>query len=171
MYLTGIHAYHDVACADCHMPYRTEGGLKFTDHHVQSSLLAISNSCGVCHRWSEQDIRDRVELIQVKVARAMRMAEEALVRAHFDVGAAMQAGAAREELADARVLLRHAQSRWDYVSSSNGMGFHSPQESMRIVGDAANQAQEVRVLAARILARKGVSQMPRYPEPATREQA
>ena len=35
------------------MPYRTEGGVKFTDHHLQSPLLNIANSCAVCHRWSE----------------------------------------------------------------------------------------------------------------------
>ena len=30
LYTTGIHAYRNVACADCHMPYRSEGGVKFT---------------------------------------------------------------------------------------------------------------------------------------------
>ena len=54
---TGVHAYRDMACADCHMPYRTEGGVKFTDHHLQSPLLNIANSCAVCHRWSEDEIR------------------------------------------------------------------------------------------------------------------
>ena len=55
LYLTGIHAYRGVSCADCHMPYHTEGGMKFTDHHFRSPLLNISNSCAVCHRWSEKD--------------------------------------------------------------------------------------------------------------------
>ncbi|MHC5182437.1 MAG: ammonia-forming cytochrome c nitrite reductase subunit c552, partial [Planctomycetota bacterium] len=53
LYLTGVHAYRNVSCADCHMPYRSEGGVKFSDHQVQSPLLNISNSCAVCHRWSE----------------------------------------------------------------------------------------------------------------------
>ncbi|UCG46672.1 MAG: ammonia-forming cytochrome c nitrite reductase subunit c552 [Phycisphaerales bacterium] len=171
MYLTGIHAYRGVSCADCHMPYRTEGGLKFTDHHVQSPLLNISGSCAVCHRWSEQEIRDRAGSIQTKVRAAVLAAEEALVLAHFDTAAAVQAGAGAEELAEARRLLRHGQFRWDYVSSNNGMGFHSPQESMRILGQSVNQAQQARILVARILAAKGVSASPRYPELATRAQA
>lgn len=50
LYLTGIHAFRNVACADCHMPYHTEGGVKYTDHHVQSPLLNVANSCAVCHR-------------------------------------------------------------------------------------------------------------------------
>jgi nitrite reductase (cytochrome c-552) len=171
LYLTGIHAYRDISCADCHMPYRTQGGVKFTDHHIQSPLLNISNSCAVCHRWSEDDIRTRVETIQTKVADAVLTAEEALVKAHFDIAAAIQAGATDEDLLEAQKLLRHAQFRWDYVSSNNGVGFHSPQESMRILGDSANQAQQVRLLAARLLAKKGVTAAPQYPDLPTRQKA
>ena len=171
LYRTGIHAYRDVSCADCHMPYRTQGGVKFTNHHIQSPLLNISNSCAVCHRWSEEDIRNRVETIQTKVAQATLVAEEALVKAHFDVAAAMQADATDEDLIEARRPLRHAQFRWDYVSSNNGVGFHSPQESMRILGDSVNQAQQVRVLVARLLAKKGIAAVPQYPDVSTREKA
>jgi nitrite reductase (cytochrome c-552) len=171
MYLTGIHSYRDVACADCHMPYRTQGGMKFTDHHVQSPLVNIANSCAVCHRWSEDQIQTRVEAIQTKVHDAMLVAEEALVRAHFDIAAAIQAGATQEQLARPRRFLRQAQFRWDYVSSNNGMGFHSPQESMRILGDSANQAQQVRLLVARLLAEKQIAAPPRYPDVSTRRKA
>jgi len=171
MYRTGIHAYRGVACSDCHMPYRTAGGVKFTDHHVRSPLLNIASSCGVCHRWSEEEIRTRVEGIQTKVLNARGTAEDALVRAHFDVAAAIQVGAGEAELAGARKLLRHAQFRWDYVAANNGLGFHSPQESMRILGDAIDQAQRARLLTARILARKGVTAEPKYPDISTREKA
>jgi nitrite reductase (cytochrome c-552) len=171
LYLTGVHSYRNVSCADCHMPYRTEGGVKFTDHHVQSPLLNIANSCAVCHRWSEEEIRTRVEGIQTKVAQAMLDAEEALVRGHFDVAAAMQAGAGAADLQGARKKLRHAQFRWDYVSATNGMGFHSPQESMRLLGEAANTAQQVRLEMARLLGRLGVTQPPAYPDVSTRQKA
>lgn len=171
LYSTGVHAYRGVSCADCHMPYRTEGGVKFTDHHVQSPLLNIANSCAVCHRWGEEEIRARVESIQDKVQEAMLDAEEALVKAHFDIAAAIEAGAGEEDLAAARTLLRHAQFRWDYVSANNGMGFHSPQESMRILGDAANEAQQVRLLMARLLAKKGITEPVEYPDISTKEKA
>ena len=171
LYSAGIHAYRGVACADCHMPYRTEGGVKFTDHHVQSPLLNIANSCAVCHRWSEEEIRSRIEGIQTKVANAKVAAEDALVKAHFDIAAAMQAGATDEDLASARKLVRHAQYRWDFVSSHNGMGFHAPQECTRILGDSAREAQEARVLVARLLAAKGISAEPRYPDFSTRAKA
>jgi len=171
LYRTGVHSFRDVSCADCHMPYRTEGGVKFTDHHVQSPLLNIANSCAVCHRWSEEELRDRVEGIQTKVSEAMLQAEEALVHAHFDVAAAVQAGTGDDDLRVARALIRGAQFRWDYVSATNGMGFHSPQESMRLLGEAANLAQQARVDAARLLAQRGVTSAPRYPDVSTRQKA
>ncbi len=171
LWSTGVHAYRGVSCSDCHMPYRSEGGVKYSDHHVQSPLLDIDNSCAVCHRWSEEEIRSRVEGIQTKVHNAMIQAEDALVKGHFDVAAAIAAGVAEAELKPVRRLLRHAQFRWDYVSASNGMGFHSPQESMRILGDATNQAQEARLRAARLLARKGYVGETRYPDISTRDKA
>ncbi len=51
------------------------------------------------------------------------------------------------------------------------MGFHSPQEAMRILGDAANEAQQARVQAARVLAKKGISDPPKYPDISTRKKA
>src|SRR4030095_10444415 len=47
----GIHSRSGVACADCHMPCKREGGLKISDHHVRSPLLNINRSCQTCHRW------------------------------------------------------------------------------------------------------------------------
>lgn len=171
LYLTGIHAYRGVSCADCHMPYFTEGGMKFTDHHVQSPLLNIANSCAVCHRWSEDEIRQRVETIQTKVRDTKLKAEKAIVEAHFDVAAAIKAGAADEDLKPIRQMLRHAQFRWDFVSASNGMGFHSPQEAMRILADAIDQAQQVRVSISQLLAKLGEKEARVYPDLSTREKA
>ena len=171
MYMTGVHAFRNVSCADCHMPYRNEGGMKVTDHHIQSPLLNISNSCAVCHRWSEADIKSRVETIQTKVANGRLSAERVITRAHFDVAAAMQAKGTEAELAGARKLIRHAQFRWDYVAANNGMGFHSPQESMRLLGRAISQAQEARIVVARLLGKKGVTVEPKYPDFSRRASA
>lgn len=171
VYMTGIHAYRNVSCADCHMPYRTEGGVKFTDHHVQSPLLNIANSCAVCHRWSEEEIRLRVEAIQDKVHEGRGRAEQAIARAHFDIAAAIKVGATDEELKDARTLVRGAQMRWDFVAANNGMGFHSPQECMRILAAAVDQGGQCRLEVARILARHGVTEPVQYPEFDTKEKA
>jgi nitrite reductase (cytochrome c-552) len=58
LYMTGIHANRGVSCADCHMPYKREGGMKFTNHHLQSPLNNIAGSCQVCHRESEETLRE-----------------------------------------------------------------------------------------------------------------
>ena len=171
LYSTGIHAYRNVACADCHMPYRTEGGVKFTDHHLQSPLHNISNSCAVCHRWSEQEIRTRVESIQDKVREARSQVEDALAKAHLDVAAALEAGAKDDELAAARQPIRHAQMKWDYIAASNGMGFHSPAEALRILAGAVDLAGQARLDCARVLARHGCTQPVVYPDFSTKEKA
>src|SRR5208337_5518412 len=87
-------------------------GAREVHHHLQSPLHNISNSCAVCHRWSEQEIRTRVESIQDKVREARNRAEDALAKAHLDVAAAMEAGAKDDELAMARQKIRHSQLKW-----------------------------------------------------------
>ena len=171
MFTMGIHSFRGVSCADCHMPYVAEGGVKHSDHHAQSPLLNIANSCAVCHRWTEEEVKGRVEEIQTRCFAAKMAAENALVRAHFDVAAAVQTGATGEELYDIRQMLRHAQFKWDYCSSNNGMGFHAPQEYLRIVGESAVEAQKVRLEVARIFAAKGITDTPTYPDVTTREKA
>jgi nitrite reductase (cytochrome c-552) len=61
LYRTGIHAQRGIACADCHMPYRSEGGVKYTNHWMRSPLANIAGSCQVCHRESEEELRKNVE--------------------------------------------------------------------------------------------------------------
>jgi nitrite reductase (cytochrome c-552) len=161
----GIHAARNVSCTDCHMPYRTEGGQKYTDHHLRSPLTNIANTCAQCHRsWSEDEIRGRVTSIQDKVAEGRHRAEAALTQAHFDVAACVEAGATDAELAEVRQTIRWAQMRWDYVAANNGMGFHAPQECQRILAIATDQAQQARLEAARILARKGFTGTVAYPD-------
>lgn len=150
IYLTGVHAYRNVSCADCHMPYLSEGGVKYTDHHIQSPLKNISNTCGVCHRWSEAEVKSRVESIQDKTWEVMLRAQDALVAAHSEIGAALAAGATDQQLAPARDLVRRAQMRWDFISANNGMGFHSPQESVRVLATALDLAQLARLEVAKL---------------------
>lgn len=171
VYSTGIHAYRNVSCADCHMPYRTEGGAKFTDHRVQSPLLDVANSCAVCHRWGEDEIRSRVEAIQDRVREGRTRAAAMIARAHFDIAAAAQAGAKDDELKEVRHLVRRAQLRWDYVAANNGMGFHSPQLYQQTLAAAIDLAGQCRIDCARILARHGVTQPVRYPDYGTKQKA
>jgi len=168
IYLTGIHAERGVACADCHMPYVKEGGQKFTSHHITSPLSNISGSCQVCHRESEETLRENVYTRQDKVKQIRDLAEMEIVRAHVEAKAAWNAGATDYEMAPALKQIRYAQWFWDYISASHGAAFHSPVEVSRILGNAVNAAGEARVLIARVLAAHGKNQPVPYPEIATK---
>ena len=67
--------------------------------------------------------------------------------------------------------MRSAQLRWDYVAASNGMGFHSPLESERILAAAVDLAGQCRIECARLLAKHGHSEPVKYPDFSTKEKA
>lgn len=171
LFMTGIHYERGVACADCHMPYQNEGGQKFTDHHIQSPLNNISNSCQVCHRESEKTLHDNVYVRQKKTLDIRDKVEENICRAHVEAKAAWDAGATTEEMKPVLTLIRHAQWRWDYVAASHGGSFHSPVESLRLLGTSMDKAQEARILLSRILAGHGVTQPVVFPDISTKEKA
>lgn len=171
LFSTSVHAFQGLSCADCHMPYRTEGAEKFSDHHLKSPLADISNSCAVCHRWSEEEVRERVTSIQDKVREGRDRAEFAIAHAHFDIAACVEAGASDEELVEVREILRYAQMYWDFIAAANGMGFHSPQESQRVLAAALDKSAQVRLLCARILAKHGYTDPVVYPDFSSKEKA
>src|SRR5678815_4457573 len=81
----GIHARSGVACADCHMPYKREGALKISDHHVRSPLLNINRACQTCHKWPESELKSRVEAIQERTQYMRNLALDALVELIADL--------------------------------------------------------------------------------------
>jgi nitrite reductase (cytochrome c-552) len=171
LYTTSTHYARNVSCSDCHLPYKTEGAEKFSDHHIRSPLADVAGSCSVCHRWSEADARKQVETIQDKVKEVRDRVDTILMKAHFDIAACMEAGAADGELAAVRDELRYAQMHWDLVASSNAMGFHAPQESQRILSTALDRAAQVRVTCAQILAKHGYADAVVYPDCGTKSKA
>jgi nitrite reductase (cytochrome c-552) len=138
----GIHARSGVACADCHMPYLREGGLKISDHNVRSPLLNINRACQTCHRWPEQELKDRVEEIQTRFFDTRNIALNALIDLIHDIRDAKGAGASGQELAQARNLQRKAQFYIDFLISENSMGFHADQYSVKSLAEAINFCRE-----------------------------
>ena len=57
------------------------------------------------------------------------------------------------------------------MAANNGMGFHSPQERLRILAAAIDLAGQTRVHVARILAQHGVLQPVDYPDISTKKKA
>lgn len=171
MFTTGVHYDRDIACADCHMPYKREGGMKYTDHKIQSPLANISESCVVCHRESEEKLMQNVYNRQDKIYELRRMAEKNLATTHIEAKTAWDKGATEKEMEPVLQLIRHAQWRWDYVAAGNSMGFHSPAEALRILGTCIQKVQQARILLNTILISHGVKTPITLPDISTKEKA
>ncbi len=155
LWSSGIHARSGVTCADCHMPYTREGSIKVTDHWIRTPLVNLHNACLTCHREPEEEMRDRVLEIQDKTYALMTRAEHAIISCMDGIKKAMESGATDEELKEARSLHRKSQMRWDFISAENSMGFHSPQEAARMLGDAIDYARQAELSAYKVLIAHG----------------
>jgi len=171
VYKTGVHASRGVSCADCHMPYKSEGGQKFTDHKMQSPLNNIANSCQVCHREETDRLIKDVYERQDRVIENRDELEKLLVRAHVEAQKAWDLGATEDQMIDILQDIRHAQWRWDYAAASHGGSFHSPVEISRTIANGISIAQEARVKLARRLAELGHYDEIPYPDISTKAKA
>lgn len=167
----GVHAQRGLSCADCHMPYKSEAGQKFTDHHIQSPLNNIENTCQVCHRESAQRLKKDVHIRQNRTIHNRNKLEEILVRAHVEAKKAWDLGATEKQMHAILQDIRHAQWRWDYAAASHGGSFHAPVEIGRIIGTGINIGQEARIKLARLFATLGYTEEVPYPDISTKAKA
>jgi nitrite reductase (cytochrome c-552) len=171
IYLSGTHASRGVSCADCHMPYISEGGQKYTSHHVVSPLKNVSNSCQVCHRQETEQLVQDVYERQDRIIQNRNSLEELLVRAHLEAKRAWEFGATEDQMEAILQDIRHAQWRWDYAAASHGASFHAPVETGRVIGTGIVLAQEARLKLARLLASLGHNEEIPYPDLSTKQRA
>lgn len=151
IFKAGIHARRGVACADCHMPYKSEGGVKFTDHKIQSPLNNLANSCQVCHRESEEELTNSVYENMDRVLEIRGDLEHLLVTMHLEAEFAWKKGANDAQMKAILMDIRHAQWRWDYAAASHGGAFHAPVETLRIISTGIQKAQEARLKIATLV--------------------
>ncbi len=128
------------------MAYKRVGALKISDHHVRSPLLNINRSCQTCHRFSEEELKSRVETIQGRTFALRNSAMDALVDLINDIKMAGEAGRNDSGLTAARSFQRKAQFFLDFVEAENSMGFHAPQEAVRILGESINYSRQGQVV-------------------------
>ena len=112
--------------------------MKITDHHVRSPLLNINRACQTCHKWSEAELRGRVETIQERNFRLRNLALDALIDLINDLKAARAEGLTDSALSLARLQQKRAQFYLDFVEAENSTGFHAPQEAARVLGESIN---------------------------------
>lgn len=169
--MMGIHGQRGVSCADCHMPYKSEGGVKFSDHHIQSPLAMIDRTCQVCHRESEETLRNNVYERQHKANEIRNRLEEELAAAHIEAKFAWEKGASEAEMKPVLDLIRQSQWRWDFGVASHGAAFHAPQEIQRILSHGLDRALQARLAIAKVLAKHGYTDNVPMPDITTKEKA
>ena len=167
----GIHGQRGVSCADCHMPYVSEGGVKYSDHQIVSPLARIDKTCQTCHREDAETLRQNVYDRQRMANDVRNRVEKELAKAHIEAKYAWDQGATEPEMKAALQAIRKSQWRWDFAVASHGASFHAPQEVTRILGQSLGYAQEARLAIAKVLARHGFSGDVPMPDISTKEKA
>ncbi len=152
-FTTGVHYRNGLACADCHMPYVREGGVKYSSHNVGNPLNNIANTCLNCHKGTEKEFRETVEKKLARKNELAKLATDVLAKAHLDAAKAWEVGATEEEMKPALQDIRHGQWRWDYAVAGHGAFFHAPEETLRVLGGAINKGQDARLKLRIILAK------------------
>lgn len=170
IYSTGIHAKRGISCADCHMPYKQEGAIKFSDHNIRNPLDNIANTCLNCHKESEQEFKSLVKRKFERKEQLMEIAMDNLSKAHLEAGKAWESGATEDEMEDILDLIRSGQWVWDYSIASHGSFYHAPEETLRLLSVANEKAQQARLKLVAVLARHEVFDY-QAPDFSTKEKA
>lgn len=152
-FVTGVHSRNGLACADCHMPYVREGGVKYSSHKVGSPLDNIANTCLNCHKGTEKEFRATIDKKLERKNELAKLATDILAKAHLEAAKAWEAGATEEEMKAALQDIRHGQWRWDYAVAGHGAFFHAPEEILRTLAGAINLGQDARLKIRIVLAK------------------
>ena len=158
MWKTSAHGKNNVSCADCHMPYKREGGIKYTDHNIGNPLDNMENTCMTCHRVSEKSLLANIEEKKHRKDDLHKKSMKQLAAAHLEAGKAWELGATQEEMAPVLKDIRHSQWRWDFATASHASFFHAPEETLKTLGSALEKAGNARIKLAKILAKYGASE-------------
>jgi nitrite reductase (cytochrome c-552) len=156
LFKTGIHAQRGVSCADCHMPYKQEGAVKFSDHHITNPLDNIATTCLTCHRESEEEFRSVVKRKYDRKEQLLKIALDNTAKAHLEAGKAWEAGATDDEMAEVLEFIRSGQWLLDYSIASHGSFYHAPEETLRLLSVANEKAQQARLKLVTVLAQHDV---------------
>ena len=153
--------------ADCHDAV-CEGGQKFTDHHIQSPLNNITNSCQVCHREESgklvKDVYDR----QDKIIQNRDKLEEHWSMHTLKPGG-MGIGASETEMKN--ILQGYVMPNMlGFCGSQSWRLFHAPIEIGRVISSGI-VIMGTPGLSLPLLASKGFNKEVPYPSIETKEKA
>jgi nitrite reductase (cytochrome c-552) len=101
----------------------------------------VNNACQTCHKWSEDELRERVHTIQDRTYELRNIALDAVLQLTHAIAREAARDSSGATLARARNYQRRAQFLTDFIEAENSMGFHADQEAARILGQAINYAR------------------------------
>lgn len=150
-----------VACADCHMPYKRVGSFKVTEHRIMSPLKDNMRACLQCHSESAEWLKERVIAIQDRTISLLLRAgyQTAIAAKLFEkVHLAEKEGKPinKNLYLKAKDLYLEALYRVIFIGAENSVGFHNPEEAMRVLGDAISFASKSEALLRQTLSQAGV---------------
>ncbi len=169
-FLMGPHAQRGLSCADCHMPYKSEGGIKYSDHQIMSPLKNIAGTCQTCHKDSEEQLRNYVYEYQDKALEIRDRIEAELSKTHIMAKAAWDKGATEAQMKKSLDLIRQAQWRWDFAVASHGASFHAPVETQRILAHSLDRTLLAQLELQKVLFAQGVTDV-QMPDISTKDKA
>lgn len=171
LFLLGPHAQRGLACADCHMPYKTDGAIKYSDHQLMSPLKNIDRTCQTCHRDTPENLTRYVYEYQDKFLEIRDRVEKELAKAHIGAKFAWNKGASEKQMDPVLKLLRAAQWRWDFAVASHGASFHAPVEAQRIMAHSLDKSYQAQLEIRKVLSALGVKGDIPYPDISTKAKA
>jgi nitrite reductase (cytochrome c-552) len=172
LWAMGTHGKRGVSCADCHLPYVVEGGVKYTDHQIMSPLKNVARTCQTCHRDSEEKLKGYVYDHQDKILEIRDRVELELAKAHIMTKVLLDSGkvtADSAEIKPVHQLIREAGWRWDYGVASHGGPFHAPVETARILSAALERSLLTQIEVQKLLTKYEVTVT--FPDLSTKAKA
>lgn len=159
LFILGPHGQRGLSCADCHMPYKSEGGIKYSDHQIMSPLKNISSTCLTCHRDSEEQLLKYVYEYQDKALEIRDRVEVELSKAHILAKIAWDNGATDDMMKNVLKYIRQSQWRWDFAVASHGGSFHAPVETQRILAHSLDRSMLAQLEVQSVLHKLGVEKV------------
>ncbi len=143
------HYKAGVSCADCHMPYTSDGAAKYSSHDVHSPLLNPEQACGQCHTDTEYVIR-RVNTVQGPVATTKLSTEDAIIDAINAIKIAAAARQCRPRITGSKpASFTVKRSSCGILSPrKTARAFHNPEYALKTLADSTNRARQAQMLAA-----------------------
>jgi len=154
------HWQAGVSCADCHMPTVDAAGQKVADHRVMSPLKADLKACAACHTEGTEALRSKIFKIQdATMSLYLRSGyATATVAKLFEMANTANASGKKIDAslyAKAKEDYEQAFYRVVFIGAENSIGFHNPDETMRVLNDAVRYAASAEVQLRQALTQAG----------------